>query len=452
MMARWVLVGLAVIVSVWLYYPGYMSYDAIDQLTQAREGVFRDWHPPLMAYLWGGLDRILPGPGLMLVWQNLMFWGGLGLVAARLRGWRGIALILGVGLLPPILATVGTIWKDSMLASALLLATGLLSWGDSRQRVGVASLALLPLFYALALRHNAAPAVLPLFLWWGWQVVRLWDQPPRQRAVWAVGVGLGTAAVLLVAVTLLNNRLTSYPTYPFQQIWAHDVVAVSLARGEVLLPPELNDPPFTIAQLRAIYTPDTVVPLFCCTPEPRRIEQVRYLSRGYKVDALFAQWRTVIPQNLSAYIAHRGTTLAAMAGWGRAAVCFPFESRVEPNALGVEFHPPPLNRWLTEQVFTPLQESLWFRVWLYWGINSLLVVGIVLWKPLRQPPMMALLFSGALYMLPYLVATTACDFRFSWWMIVATVTAGGLYLLGSFTDRPTESGKQKAETATSAEN
>ena len=439
MIVRWTLVGAAVLFSVWLYYPGYISYDAIDQLTQAREGVFRDWHPPLMAYLWGGLDRIVPGPGLMLVWQNMMFWSGLGLLAARLRGWRGIVLLIGVGLMPPILASVGTIWKDSALASASLLATGLLSWGDAHKRAGVSSLALVPLFYAMALRHNAAPAVVPFFLWWGWQVAHRWAQEPRRRGVWAVGVGAGGMVVMLVAVTFINARLTSYPTYPFQQIWAHDVVAVSLARGEVLLPPELNDPPFTIEQLQAIYTPESVVPLFCCSPEPRRIEQVRYLSRGYKVDALFAQWRMVIPQNFSAYVAHRGAALAAMVGWERETVCLPMESRVEPNALGVTFHPPPLNRWLTEQVYIPLQDSLWFRAWVYWGLNTLLVVGIVLFKCLRQPPMMALVFSGALYMLPYFIATTQCDLRFSWWMIVATVTAGGLYLMGGFTDNSTDS-------------
>lgn len=425
---RWGVVGIAVLFTVWLYYPGYMSYDAIDQLNQAREGVFRDWHPPLMAYLWRGLDQIIPGPGLLLLWQNLMFWGGLGLLSARLRGWRGILFLVGVGVVPAIFASLGTIWKDSALAGALLLAVGILSWSEAYQRRRLASLALLPMAYALALRHNAAPAIVPLLWWWAWQVGNAENQEPRQRFLKAGVVGGGTLVGMLVAVNLMNSLLITYPTYPFQQIWVHDVVALSLAQNEVLLPPELNDPPFTIEQLRAIYTPESVVPLFCCTPDVRRIEQVRYASQKYKVDALFARWLDVVPRNLNAYVAHRVTAVAAMVGWGRAEVCFPFETGVEPNGLGVTFTPSPLNRWLTEQVFIPLQDSLWFRAWLYWMVNTLMILGIVLVKPLRQPPIMVLVTSGALYMLPYGIATTQCELRFSWWMIIATVTAGALYL------------------------
>lgn len=419
--------------TVWLYYPGYMSYDAIDQLNQAREGVFRDWHPPLMAYIWGGLDRIVPGPGLLLLWQNLMFWGGLGLLAARLRGWRSILFLVGVGFFLPIFASLGTIWKDSALAGALLLAVGILSWSELYQRGRLASLALLPMFYALALRHNAAPAIVPLLLWWAWQIGSSRNLLLHQWVPKVSIVGGGTLLVMLVAVNLSNSLLTTYPTYPFQQIWAHDVVALSLAQNEVLLPPELNDPPFTIDQLRAIYTPESVVPLFCCTPDLRRIEQVRYASQRYKVDALFTRWLNIVPRNLSAYAAHRATAVTAMVGWGRAEVCFPFETGVEPNGLGVTFTPSPLNRWLTEQLFVPLQDSFWFRAWLYWAVNTLLVVGMVLFKPLRQTPMSILVVSGALYMLPYLIATTQCDLRFSWWMIIATVTAGALYLAGGIT-------------------
>ncbi len=419
---RWIAVGLALLFTVWFYYPGYISYDAIDQLNQAREGVFRDWHPPLMAFLWGGLDRVLPGPGLMLLWQNLMFWGGLGLLSARVKGWYGVLMIPAVGLFPAIFASLGTIWKDSALAAALLLAVGILSRGEQHRRVEVSSLALLPIFYALALRHNAAPAVVPLLLWWGWQVVQA-----RRRPLHAALLS-GTVFVgMLGAITLINTAITTYPTYPFQQIWVHDLAAVSVVRGEVLLPPELNDPPFTVEQLQAIYTPESVVPLFCCTPEPRRVEQVRYRSQAFKVDALFAQWRSVIPRNLSAYAAHRATALAAMVGWGRTEVCIPFETGVEPNRLGVTFDPPPLNRWVTRDFFVPLQNSFWFRAWLYWAVNTVFIIAILLLKPWRQTPANVLVLSGGLYMLPYWVATTQCDFRFSWWMIIATVTAGALY-------------------------
>jgi len=42
-------------------YPGLMTLDSVDQLTEARAGFYTDAHPPAMAVLWGVLDRIISG-------------------------------------------------------------------------------------------------------------------------------------------------------------------------------------------------------------------------------------------------------------------------------------------------------------------------------------------------------------------------------------------------------
>lgn len=59
------------------YYPGYTSPDAVRQLAEARAWSFTDWHPPLMARVWGVPDRVVPGPFGMLVLHNVLFWGAL---------------------------------------------------------------------------------------------------------------------------------------------------------------------------------------------------------------------------------------------------------------------------------------------------------------------------------------------------------------------------------------
>ena len=60
-----------------VYYPGYMSFDSIYQLQGAREGVTDNWNPPMMAYVWRVLDRIVPGPGGMLIVNAGLFWFAL---------------------------------------------------------------------------------------------------------------------------------------------------------------------------------------------------------------------------------------------------------------------------------------------------------------------------------------------------------------------------------------
>ena len=59
------------------FYPGFMSTDSAVQILQARQGVYSDWHPPAMAYLWGLLESItVPGPAGMLILQSALIWGG----------------------------------------------------------------------------------------------------------------------------------------------------------------------------------------------------------------------------------------------------------------------------------------------------------------------------------------------------------------------------------------
>ena len=68
------LIGLAAVVA--CFYPGYMSSDSVDQLGQARNGIYFPAHPPAMAFVWHWLDLAVPGPLGMLLLQNAMFWGG----------------------------------------------------------------------------------------------------------------------------------------------------------------------------------------------------------------------------------------------------------------------------------------------------------------------------------------------------------------------------------------
>src|SRR5690242_1074340 len=49
-----------------LFHPGFMSYDSVEQLLDARTGQYGDWHPPFMALLWRQIDRVIPGAFGML--------------------------------------------------------------------------------------------------------------------------------------------------------------------------------------------------------------------------------------------------------------------------------------------------------------------------------------------------------------------------------------------------
>ncbi|HMG51837.1 MAG TPA: hypothetical protein VK601_00115, partial [Kofleriaceae bacterium] len=96
-------------------FPGLMSPDSAMQLVQARGGdLIGDWHPPIMAEGWRLLDRLIAGPFGMLVVQTGAFVFGLDALLRRaMRPLAAASLSVAILLLPPVLAPMAVIWKDS---------------------------------------------------------------------------------------------------------------------------------------------------------------------------------------------------------------------------------------------------------------------------------------------------------------------------------------------------
>ncbi|MVT38200.1 hypothetical protein GO497_17930 [Acidovorax citrulli] len=69
---------------IYLFYPGFMSYDSWKQLYDAKNRHIGDAHPPIMSMIWRGLDAVYPGPALMLILQVALFSVSLAFVAIRL--------------------------------------------------------------------------------------------------------------------------------------------------------------------------------------------------------------------------------------------------------------------------------------------------------------------------------------------------------------------------------
>ena len=103
---------LGICITLLLYSPGYMSRDSLDQLKQARSGVLRDNHPPVVAVIWSILDRISSGLFGMLLLQTILHWSGLAVFFACVDGrtWGATVCLLVLGFFPPIFAFDGTIW------------------------------------------------------------------------------------------------------------------------------------------------------------------------------------------------------------------------------------------------------------------------------------------------------------------------------------------------------
>src|SRR5579864_4070162 len=101
-------------------WPGQLSYDSIVQLHDGRTGHYNAWHPPVMAWMLGVADSILPGAAPFVVFDIVLVTVAL-LSLLRLQSrlsWMAFALALLIVALPQFVLYQGIVWKDVLFADA----------------------------------------------------------------------------------------------------------------------------------------------------------------------------------------------------------------------------------------------------------------------------------------------------------------------------------------------
>lgn len=407
------------------FYPGSMSSDSVAQYQQALSGVFHDHHPPLMAWLWSKLNLVEQGPACMLLLHAGLIWSGLWFFGegAAMRGMRVAWLVLVAGLFPPILGIEGMIWKDVGMAGALLLAAGIIYRSSAGgQRVGVlaASLSLLLIFYAMAIRSNAPAAVGPVAIYWACCVF------PRANARNALRAGIGVFVLLLAAQWGMEARLLHvHREHISQMLETFDVAAIHCAGGDATMPAAfIRDGPRGKALCDA-FDPSTVDPLYYAEGSPLVLTTDRSALR-----ALGRAWRHAVIASPGTYLAHRFHVFTGLLGFA-----MPDAPRVIWQPLGVA------NRFgfsLTPNAITGVVGAsvAWaLAMGLYNGLLWLVLAAVVIavaWHNRRRDTLAetVLAVSALCYTLPYFLVALAPDYRYLYWTVMATFIAALLALLG----------------------
>jgi hypothetical protein len=434
--------------------PGIYSPDSVGQLHEAQRGVYSDGHPPLMAGLWSVLLRV-SGTAETLYWLHL----GLLSSAFVLFGvafWRSelpgaVWLLLPAACSPAILNFIGVLWKDVGLAVCLsfCFACVALSRAARAGQITTLLVVLVVSFYAVGVRHNAAPALLPL-LW-------LLLLPFFGRPGWRRSVGVATLAVTGTALLLVGDRLVSYQLLEAKQIHLeqaielYDLAGISVISGADVIPDEAKRANFSPQALRAAYSPTSSSPLIF-RPDPA-ISSPLQLTENPQYLTIFRQaWEHAIISYPWAYLAHRGAVFASLLEIGRqtpffATVDYRQQSATFEASVGVLGDPAVKNINVGRPIFGQrVAASLlmafinWAEVHTYllfgWPWLLILVGTLVAAIVLRKRPMaevaIGLSASGLLYLLPYFFAAPSSDFRYLYWSIVAAnlsiVIIGGILI------------------------
>jgi hypothetical protein len=400
--------------------PGQLSYDSVTQLADGRTGHYNSWHPPLMAWLLGVFDALVPGTFLFLLFQGLLLLGGfLALLALKPRGWLSACVALLIVLTPQWLLYQGDIWKDMLFADAAIAGFAALAWHARRPHPASAILALLLLVLAAAVRQNGV-VLLPVAA-----IILALTAPRGWR--WGLAFLAASLALLLGLNLVLASRSDGGDGAAAEIRLAQSYdLAGAFAREPDLtvpLPPDLD------RLLRGpgarLYTP--------LRNDPFAADPAISKARGDAPDgAISAAWEALVLNHPMLYLSVRWADFAAVVTTPDSDVCHFATSGVTG--------PPQLLRQLGLSVRNRTQDQalksyarLFFGTPLFshiaWGILAILLLIVLLRRPAPADKAVAGLLAGALlFSVTFFFISIACDYRYLIFLDLA-VMAASLYAI-----------------------
>lgn len=443
-LAHWLVALFGFVLTLWTFYPGYMSYDSAYQWLQSRHGTLNTLHPPIMAMLWQLTDRVLPGPGGMLVVQSALYWGALAMLMGALPlGAVGRALgIFFIGFWPPLFGLLPHIWKDVPMMAVFGLATALLCIELERPSRSFQVGAVLAISVACMLRHNAIIGAVPFAAWIGIRKLPVCVGILRYRI---------KLAVLTLAITGFMYAVSVLPNYApsvrrVENLWSvvalWDIAAVSLSENKLLFPEVLRDPGLSLEDLQRDFMESANAPLY----DSGKLRHS--LSRTYTADErqeLQKAWLSLPIDHTRAYIRHRWRLAQLLFGWDRANC--PDYLVFQPYLYAMPDNPPvaatssTLQKWMQPRLDALVDTPL-FAGWGY--VIALLAFGLLgLTKPGQSYAALATVVaaSALTYSLPLVFISGSAEFRYLGWLVLATLIAPLLLLARKRTGAQGQAGK-----------
>jgi hypothetical protein len=287
-----------------IFYPGVMTYDAKYVFEDIANQALGDWQSPVMTVLWALIDPIAPGSGSMFLLIATFYWLGFGLLAftiARRSIWLAM-LVPILALTPPAFVFVGIIWRDVLFATIWLLAAVIVfasaGRGAGLRAAGqVVAMALCAL--GVLLRPNAliAAPILSAYIFW----------PTRFSWKRTAIVFVPAMAGFFVLVQLVYyGALGAKRQHPMQSIMVFDLGGISHFTKENQFPVTWSASESALL-LNGCYHPtewDIYWRLEPCQFVMHKLEKSEKL---FGTPAVTSAWANAVLHHPIAYLEHRGS-------------------------------------------------------------------------------------------------------------------------------------------------
>jgi hypothetical protein len=409
--------------TLWIFYPGVMTYDAKFVHEDIAKGVLGDWQSPVMTVLWGMIDPIAPGAASMFLLIATSYWLGFALVALALaRRSSRLALLLPLlALLPPAFVFVGVIWRDVLFATTWLLAAAIafaVAEGGARFRVPALVLALALCAFGVLLRPNALIAAPILAAYIAWPAQMSW----KRTAILLVPAMAGLFGLVQV---VYYGALGAVRQHPLQSIMVFDLGGISHFARENQFPVSWSEPENAML-LDNCYQPtqwDIYWRLEPCDFVMRKLEREQKL---YGTPVVTEAWARAVMRHPLAYLQHR------------AAFMWNFLAGENLTMWVADVEHPAANVFPDRPAFTALvavhdwlKPTPLFRVG-PWLLVCMAVCGFA-WRRRETCEgafAIGVCGSAAIYVLTFFAVGVASDFRYGYWAVIAGIVGGVVIAVG----------------------
>ncbi|HKS84791.1 MAG TPA: hypothetical protein VJR71_04880 [Pseudolabrys sp.] len=403
------------ILTLMIFYPGVMTYDAKFVYQDIARQTLGDWQSPAMTVLWSWIDPIAPGSASMFLLIAVLYWLAFGLLGIAVAGrsvWLAVLPPI-LALAPPAFVFVGIIWRDVLFSVTWLFAAVIayIASGSGRARLPFQILSFVLCAFGVLLRPNALIAAPILAAYIIWPLEFRWKR---------VAVTFVPAVIIFFAVVQLvyYGLLGASRQHPLQSIMVFDLGGISHFARENQFPVSWNESEQRLL-LNGCYRPtewDIYWRLEPCQFVMHKLENEEKL---FGTPAVTDAWMRAIERHPVAYFEHRadfmwnfltGSNLTMWVADIEKPSAAVFPDRMAFNAV--------------RAVHDVLKPTPLFRA----GTWLLLCVAACGWAFRRRETREGAFAIGAcgaaaIYVLTFFAVGVASDFRYAYWAVLACLAA-----------------------------
>jgi hypothetical protein len=402
-----------------VFYPGVMTYDAKFVYEDIAKHTLGDWQSPAMTVLWALIDPIAPGSASMFLLIVSFYWLGFGLLAFTLarRSVLVAVCVLILALAPPAFAFVGMIWRDMLFSTTWLLAAVLVFATVSRgERVRVLAqvLAIVLCAFGVLLRPNALTAAPILGAYIAWPMKVYWK---RAAIAFVPAVVLSFLLVQFVYYSVLGATRQ----HPLQSIMVFDLGGISHFTRENQYPVTWT-PAESKLLLDDCYRPtewDIYWRIAPCEFVMHRLEKD---EKVFGTSAVQSAWAYAVFRHPVAYLKHRA---GFMWNFLTGANLTMWVTDVERPDREVFLDRPAFVMF--KRVHDVLKATPLFRAGT-WLVACIAICGLA-WRRRETAEgafAIGLCATAAVYVATFFAVGVASDFRYGYLAVLATIAGGAV--------------------------